>query len=75
MTYQYKTLNFFHCISRIPAKKVIIRQGHRAENFYFVVSGTGKFQSKTTQISVVLIILVINKNDPIMITTIEYRDY
>jgi len=27
---------------RFEAKRVIIRQGHTAENFYFILSGTGK---------------------------------
>ena len=29
---------------RFEAKRVIIRQGHTAENFYFILSGTGKTQ-------------------------------
>ena len=28
---------------RLPAKRTIIRQGHNAENFYFIISGTGMF--------------------------------
>jgi len=28
--------------SSFDAKRVIIRQGHMADNFYFILSGTGK---------------------------------
>lgn len=42
------TLTFFFDIYyfdfRFEAKRVIIRQGHTAENFYFILSGTGKTQ-------------------------------
>ena len=29
--------------SSVPPKRVIIRQGHYAENFYFVISGSGRW--------------------------------
>ena len=31
---------------RFEAKRVIIRQGHKAENFYFILSGTGEDKSR-----------------------------
>ena len=34
--------SLFYCFS-VEAKKVILRQGHYAENFYFVIVGAGKF--------------------------------
>lgn len=37
-------------ICSVPPKRIIIRQGHFAENFYFIVSGQGK-TSIMTQIS------------------------
>ena len=33
-------LSCFHDFS-VPQKKVIIRQGHIAENFYFLITGAG----------------------------------
>ena len=33
--------NAFAC--SFEAKRVIIRQGHTADNFYFILSGTGKY--------------------------------
>ena len=32
----------FNLHFRFEAKRVIIRQGHKAENFYFILSGTGE---------------------------------
>ena len=32
---------------RFEAKRVIIRQGHKAENFYFILSGTGNHKKST----------------------------
>ena len=36
------TLIQFNLHFRFEAKRVIIRQGHKAENFYFILSGTGE---------------------------------
>ena len=30
---------------RYPPKKVIVREGHEAENFYFLLSGQGEIQN------------------------------
>lgn len=40
------TLLQFNLHFRFEAKRVIIRQGHKAENFYFILSGTGKDKHK-----------------------------
>lgn len=41
-----------HCFNcSVPPKRIIIRQGHFAENFYFIVSGQGK-TSIMTQIPI-----------------------
>lgn len=33
---------FFCFLSSLPPNKVIIKQDHVAENFYFIINGTGK---------------------------------
>ena len=35
----------------LPANKIIIKQGHLPENFYFIMSGSGKCHSQKTGIS------------------------
>lgn len=35
-------IQFVHVFYRIGPKKPIVRQGHHAESFYFILSGTGK---------------------------------
>ena len=42
MTTSTTSISVFLFHYRFEAKRVIIRQGHKAENFYFILSGTGK---------------------------------
>ena len=53
LKYNYVSSTIFHTREmwtsslyfRVPPKRVIIRQGHFAENFYFILSGQGKSDS------------------------------